>query len=202
MDRRTELWLVDDDEAVLDSTQVLLASNGWAVKTFTSAEAVLAALDTGGRPGAIVSDVRMAGMSGLDLLAELRRRAVAAPVVLITGHGQITMAVAAIKAGAEDFIEKPFEERTLVDAVRRAIEKAGREAEANQLRESVRARIAELSSRQREVMDLVVQGFSSKEIAGRLGISPRTVETYRLWIMEKMDAKNLADLVRKVSLAD
>lgn len=201
MDRRTELWLVDDDEAVLDSTQVLLASNGWAVKTFTSAEAVIAALDGGGRPGAIVSDVRMAGMSGLDLLAEIRRRAVAAPVVLITGHGQITMAVAAIKAGAEDFIEKPFEERTLVDAVDRAIEKAGREAEANQLRESLRARITELSSRQREVMDLVVQGFSSKEIAGQLGISPRTVETYRLWIMEKMDAKNLADLVRKVSLA-
>lgn len=202
MDRRSELWLADDDEAVLDSTRALLAGNGWAVKPFTSAEQLIAALDAGGNPSAIVSDVRMAGISGLDLLAELKRRGVPVPVVLITGHGQISMAVAAIKAGAEDFIEKPFEEAALVDAVTRALEKAERDAEANVLRGSIRARIAELSTRQREVMDLVVQGYSSKEVAAKLGISPRTVETYRLWIMEKMDARNLADLVRKASLAE
>lgn len=202
MERATELWLVDDDEAVLDSMRVLLAGHGWRTQAFESAESMLSGLEIGGRPACIVTDVRMTGMSGIELLSELKRRGIAAPVILVTGHGQISMAVGAIKAGAEDFIEKPFEETVLVDAITRALAKAEREAETSQQRERIRARMSELSSRQREVMELVVQGLSSKEIAVELGISPRTVETYRLWIMEKMDARNLADLVRKVSMAE
>lgn len=202
MARNTELWLVDDDAAVLDSLRLLLAGHGWRAQTFASAERMLAAIDAGNRPGCIVSDVRMTGLSGVELLAELKRRAIAAPVILITGHGQISMAVGAIKAGAEDFIEKPFEDTVLIEAIERACAKAEREAEANETRERIRARMAELSGRQREVLARVVQGRSSKEIAAELGISPRTVETYRLWIMEKMDARNLADLVRQVSLVE
>lgn len=202
MDRTAELWLVDDDEAVQDSLRALLTMHGYATQTFPSAERVLAHLDAGHRPACIVSDVRMVGMSGIELLEEMKRRSVAAPFILITGHGQVSTAVRAIKAGADDFIEKPFDEATLIHAIQSARAKAERAAEANQLRESVRARMAELSARQREVMNLVVQGLSSKEIAAELGISPRTVETYRLWIMEKMDARNLADLVRKASLAE
>ena len=202
MARNTELWLVDDDAAVLDSLRLLLAGHGWRAQTFASAERMLAAVDAGNRPGCIVSDVRMTGLSGVELLAELKRRAIAAPVILITGHGQISMAVGAIKAGAEDFIEKPFEDTVLIEAIERACAKAEREAEANETRERIRARMAELSGRQREVLARVVQGRSSKEIAAELGISPRTVETYRLWIMEKMDARNLADLVRQVSLVE
>lgn len=199
MSARDNLAIVDDDDAVRDSLRLLLRGNGFDVAAFASAEALIEHLDAGETPACIVSDVRMAGMSGLDLLGELRRRGTPAPVILITGHGQISMAVAAIKAGADDFIEKPFDEASLVEAIRSAIDKAARAASARSSDEDIRARIGELSQRQREVMDLVIEGFSSKEIAARLGISPRTVETYRLWIMEKMAARNLADLVRKVS---
>jgi two-component system response regulator FixJ len=202
MQAPTELCIVEDDDAVRDSLLVLLRSHGLEATAFPSAEAFLAHLDAGAAPACIVSDVKMTGMSGLDLLAELKRRGSPAPIILITGHGQISMAVGAIKSGAEDFIEKPFDEMALVEAIRRAAEKGLRQAGVQSTREQIRARIAELSSRQREVMDLVVQGYSSKEIAAKLGISPRTVETYRLWIMEKMDARNLADLVRKVSLIE
>jgi len=202
MQAPTELCIVEDDDAVRDSLLVLLRSHGLEATAFPSAEAFLAHLDAGASPACIVSDVKMTGMSGLDLLAEVKRRGSPAPIILITGHGQISMAVGAIKSGAEDFIEKPFDEAVLVEAIRRAAEKGARQAGVQTTREQIRARVAELSSRQREVMDLVVQGYSSKEIAAKLGISPRTVETYRLWIMEKMDARNLADLVRKVSLIE
>lgn len=194
----SDLCIIDDDPDVLDSLHALLRTHGFSVQAFASAEDFLARLDDGLVPACIVSDVRLSGMSGLELQDELQRRRVRSPFILITGHGQISMAVTAIKAGAADFIEKPFEAALLISAVERAMDRANRLQEAERTREALAERIGQLSHRQREVMELVVQGYSSKEIALRLKISPRTVETYRLWIMEKTGARNLAELVRMV----
>jgi two-component system response regulator FixJ len=140
----------------------------------------------------------MPGLSGLDLQNELKRRGNPVPLILITGHGDIAMAVTAIKAGAFDFIEKPFDNNTLLNSISRAIESGERARTEQDEIASVLTRMAELSLRQRQVMELVVQGLSNKQIALRLAISPRTVENYRAWVMEKMGASNLADLVRIV----
>ena len=199
MSQTVELCIIDDDASVLDSLEILMRGHGFSVVALASAETLLEKLDEGYAPGCIVTDVRLGGLSGLDLQAELQRRRVRAPVILITGHGQVTMAVNAIKAGAEDFIEKPFDPDSLIAAIERAVDKAGRENEAVRTRDEIASRIEQLSQRQREVMDLVVTGYSSKEIAVMLEISPRTVETYRLWVMERMGARNLADLVRMVT---
>lgn len=196
--KQADVCMIDDDASVLDSLDVLMQSHDLEVVALASAEALLARLDQGKVPSCIVSDIRLGGMSGLDLQQELIRRRLRVPLILITGHGEVSMAVAAIKAGAEDFIEKPFDDAALADSIRRALDKASREAEAERTREEIAERLGQLSQRQREVMDLVVRGYSSKEIAARLGISPRTVETYRLWIMEKTGARNLAELVRMV----
>jgi len=196
--KQVDVCIIDDDASVLDSLDALLQSHDIEVVALPSAEALLSRLDQGKLPSCIVSDIRLDGMSGLDLQQELIRRRVRVPLILITGHGEVSMAVAAIKSGAEDFIEKPFDGAALVDSIRRALDKASREAEAERTREEIAERLGQLSQRQREVMDLVVLGYSSKEIAARLGISPRTVETYRLWIMEKTGARNLAELVRMV----
>jgi two-component system response regulator FixJ len=189
--------LIDDDEAVLRSLRLLLDGRGLEVRCYSSAESFLAAMDAE-MPRCVVTDVRMPGLSGLELQQELKRRRVVVPVILITGHGDIGMAVQAIKEGAFDFIEKPFDDGRLVASISAAIEK-GQKARIEQIeRAEIEARMAELSPRQREVMQLVAQGFANKEIAQRLNISPRTVENYRAWVMEKMGASNLADLVRKV----
>ena len=139
----------------------------------------------------------MPGLSGLELQHELKKRDAAVPIILITGHGHIAMAVKAIKDGAFDFIEKPFDEERLLESIGAAIERGERERVEHSERASLEARAAELSPRQLEVMNLVAEGLSNKEIAIRLDISPRTVENYRAWVMEKMGANNLADLVRK-----
>jgi two-component system response regulator FixJ len=188
--------LIDDDAAVLDSLRLLLESRGMTVDCFTSADSFLATL---GRrsPNCVVSDVRMPGLSGLELQAELKKRDAAVPVILITGHGDISMAVDAIKAGAVDFIEKPFDDEHLVASITAAVERGQMLRLEQSERAELEARMAELSPRQREIMSLVVQGYANKEIALRLDISPRTVENYRAWVMEKMGARNLADLVRK-----
>ena len=200
MTRRAELAIVDDDDAVLDSLRTLLAGHGFdQISTYPSAEALLAELAEGRRPALIVSDVRMSGMSGLDLQAELVHRNLEMPLILITGHGQVSMAVKAVKAGALDFIEKPFDEATLIGAIERGLAETTKREEENRVRDELAGRLASLSQRQRQVMDLVVEGYSSKEIAAKLGISPRTVETYRLWIMEKTGVRNLAELVRMVT---
>jgi two-component system, LuxR family, response regulator FixJ len=189
--------LIEDDEAALDSLRALLEGHGYNVHCFPSAETFL---DATGEdvPACVVSDVRMAGMSGLDLCRNLKRQGSLVPVILITGHGDIAMAVSAIKEGAFDFIEKPYNADHLIASIDKAIaaqrEQRSRESQAAELIE----RIAELSPRQREVMDLVARGHSNKQIAQRLGISPRTVENYRAWVMERMGAANVAELVRKV----
>jgi two-component system response regulator FixJ len=188
--------LVDDDAAVLDSIRMVLVNRGMQAECFSSAEQFLARAD---EPWAcVVSDVRMPEMSGLELQTALRGRGVATPLVLITGHGDIAMAVRAIKAGAFDFLEKPFDNEVLLDAIRRAIASRARQQTQQSRIADWHARARELSSRQRQVMGLVAQGLSNKEIALELGLSPRTVENYRAWVMEKMGARNLAELVRMV----
>ena len=191
-----KLALVDDDEAVRSSIVMLLSAHALDVQGYASGAALLRDLENGYAPDVIVSDVRMPDMSGTELQEELKRRHHQAPVVLITGHGQVSMAVRALKAGAVDFIEKPFEERVLLEAITRAVETADKNADAVRRKADLMARVSQLTPRQRQVMDRVVQGQSSKEIAAELGISPRTVETYRLWIMEKMGASSTAMLIR------
>jgi two-component system response regulator FixJ len=189
--------LIEDDEAALESLHLLLESRGMSVRGFASAEAFLASL-TEGRPACIVSDVRLPGLSGVDLQRILKAEGTDVPVILITGHGDIAMAVGAMKEGAFDFVEKPYDADVLITNIERALavgaEMRSKEIERHELLE----RLAELSPRQKEVMNLVAEGLSNKQIALRLGISPRTVENYRAWVMERMGAANLAELVRKV----
>lgn len=188
--------LIDDDAAVLDSLRMALTNRGMRVECFSSAESFLPLAEV---PRAcIVSDVRMPGLSGLELQHALRERTVPTPLILITGHGDIAMAVRAIKAGAFEFLEKPFDHEVLLDAIHRAIASRVRQQAQQGKVADWTARAKELSSRQREVMGLVAQGLSNKEIALELGLSPRTVENYRAWVMEKMGARNLAELVRMV----
>lgn len=197
-----KLALVDDDDAVRASIVMLLSAQALTVQDYASGAALLQALEGGYAPDVIVSDVRMPDMSGTELQEELKRRGDATPVVLITGHGQVAMAVAALKAGAVDFIEKPFTEEVLLDAITRALEAADKTADAVRRKADLLARVSQLTPRQRQVMERVVQGHSSKEIAAELGISPRTVETYRLWILEKMGVSSTAMLIRTTMLLE
>jgi two-component system response regulator FixJ len=189
--------LVEDDEEILRSLTMLLESRGFSVRGFSSAERFLDAMSDE-TPQCIMSDIRMPGMTGLELQKEIQRRDASVPVILITGHGDIAMAVRAIKEGAFDFIEKPFDDERLMDSLSKALEMGKSLRIEQDERALLVARFAELSPRQAEVMLLVAEGLSNKEIAFKLQISPRTVENYRAWVMEKMQASNLADLVRKV----
>jgi two-component system response regulator FixJ len=193
--------LIEDDEAALESLRLLLESRGMSVHGFASAEAFLARLSEC-RAECVVSDVRLPGMSGVDLQRTLQAQGTDVPVILITGHGDITMAVSAMKDGAFDFVEKPYDAERLIANIQRALT-AGQELRSKEsLRQELTERLAQLSPRQKEVMHLVAEGLSNKEIALRLGISPRTVENYRAWVMERMGAANLAELVRKVLMIE
>ena len=185
--------LIDDDRAVLDSLSLYLQREKFDVACFDSAESFLA---TAGSFDCIVSDVRMPGLSGLDLVQRLSGERPATPLILITGHGDVEMAVKAIKLGAFDFLEKPFDEKRLAEAIRLAGAKAEEKNRQDAHITELKARIDSLSERQREVYDLAVRGASNKEIGGRLGISVRTVEIHRAWMMARMGARNLAELVR------
>ena len=191
-----QIALVEDDAAVLDSLQLYLARQDLETSCFGAAQDLLDAVDGGAQFNCIVSDVRMPGMSGLDLVRHLVARSVVAPIILITGHGDIDMAVSAIKSGAFNFIEKPFDEARLLASIRNALEIARqRTLDAAETKE-LHLRLQTLSERQRQVMELAVAGLSNKEIGSRLNISPKTVENHRAWVMERTGAKNLADLVR------
>jgi two-component system response regulator FixJ len=188
--------IVDDDEAVRDSLSMMLSNHGFGVCSFPSADAFLALVSAENLPSCLVCDIRMPGISGLELQRDISKKWPIIPIVLITGHGDVSIAVSALKAGAHDFVEKPFSPDRLIDSIKSAIDQTV--YKRNQDQEIVRlsARIGELSERQRQVMNLAVQGLSNKEIALSLKISPRTVETYRAWVMEKTGARNIADLVR------
>ncbi|MGN6572350.1 MAG: response regulator transcription factor [Pseudolabrys sp.] len=195
MARPIHIALIDDDEAVLDSLSLYFRSQKIAADSFPTAQAFLAALAQGSAFDCIVSDVRMPGMSGLDLVRELKNRNVAAPIVLITGHGDVDMAVAAIKVGAADFIEKPFDESRLLASVRDAIADSEQRETAGEQKD-LPAKFDSLTTRQRQVMELAVSGLSNKEIGAQLKISPKTVENHRAWVMERIGARNIAELVR------
>jgi two-component system response regulator FixJ len=195
------VFIVDDDEAVREGLGALLAAKRYKVETFASAEDFLAALQPG-RTGCLVADVRMAGMSGLDLQRELGRRGQPIPTVIITGHGDVPLAVAALKAGAVDFLEKPFDSDAILASVEEALRRAGRRPETGFDPAEIAARAAGLSAREREVMDLVVAGHPNKVVAHRLGIAIRTVEIHRARVMEKLGARNLSELVRMAILLE
>jgi FixJ family two-component response regulator len=197
MPDRLYIALIDDDAAVLDALRYYLARQTIRTSTFQAAKDFLEALDPHAPFDCVVSDVRMPGMSGLDLMKHLTERGFAGPVILITGHGDIDMAVGAIKSGAFDFIEKPFDEGRLLASIRHGTERMRQsKSEAAELNE-LQSRFDSLSARQREVMELAVAGLSSKEIAIRLNISPKTVENHRAWVMERIGARNVADLIRR-----
>jgi len=192
--------VVDDEPAIRDSLAMLLRSVGLASELHADARAFLGAFQP--RPHAcLVADVRMPGMSGIELMETLRARGMRLPVIIITGHGDIAMAVRAMKAGASDFIEKPFNDQTLLDAVHRALappQTADAPADASPAdagSETAR-RLATLTPREREVLVLVAEGRPNKVVATRLDLSTRTVEVHRAKVMEKMQARSLADLVR------
>jgi len=183
MAEEIRLALIDDDAAVLDALRHYLARQKIRTSCFKAAKDFLAALDRRELFDCVASDVRMPGMSGLELL--------------ITGHGDVDMAVNAIKNGAFDFIEKPFDEARLLAVIRQAAEKGRLSESAEAELGELQSRFDSLSARQREVMELAVSGLTSKEIGMRLNISPKTVENHRAWVMERIGARNLADLIRK-----
>lgn len=185
--------IVDDEESVRKSLAFLLSVEGFAVRVHASATAFLEIAPTV-RNGCLVTDLRMPDIDGVELLRRLRAGGNRIPALVITGHGDVPMAVAAMKAGAFDFIEKPFEDQVLIDSIRRAAEEISNDANDDQ--RAIDARLATLTGREREVLSGIVAGLPNKTIGYDLDISPRTVEVHRANIMSKMDARNLADLVR------
>ncbi len=189
------VFVVDDDQQVREALQLLMESVGLSVETFESAQAFLDRFDPQ-RPGCLVLDVRMPGMSGLDLQDRLLNEPIHPPVVVITGHGDVPMAVRAVQAGAVDFVEKPFNDQALLDSVHRALDRdAKQRGKVLQLMD-IQSRLDRLTPREREVLDLVIKGYRNKLIAAELGVSQSTVEAHRAKVMEKMDARSLSDLMR------
>jgi two-component system, LuxR family, response regulator FixJ len=189
------VFIVDDDEAIRDSLLLLIEAEGLVARAFPSAGEFLAEVGNTS-PGVVIADVRMPGLTGIDLLGRLRERATKLPVILITGHGDVPMAVGALKAGAADFFEKPFDEEQLLTSLRDALSQADTSYRRDAAVAELRTRYESLTAREQEVMGLIVEGHSNKVIAVRLAISPRTVEIHRARVMDKMQARNLSDLVR------
>ncbi|UUR09317.1 response regulator FixJ [Sphingomonas glaciei] len=189
------VYVVDDDQGARDSLEFLLDCAGIKVRSFASADAFLRAWPP--LVGAcLVTDVRMPGTSGMELAEELKRRGATVPVLMITGHADVPLAIQAMKVGVSDFIEKPFDDELLLSAIRKALAQQAEGQVAQAERQAILDRIATLSGREREVMDALVAGAANKVIAYDLGISARTVEVYRANVMLKMQAKTLSDLVR------
>ena len=192
--------LIDDDEGVRQAVAFLLATSGFAVRVYESAIAFLDALPSV-QPGCVVTDVRMPGMDGLALQRELKTRDIALPVIVMTGHGDVPLAVEAMKAGAVDFIEKPFNDESLLSAIRVAIDRHARDAQRGGEIAAINRKLGTLSPREREVLDGLVAGLPNKSIAYDLKISARTVEVHRANVMTRMGANSVADLVRMVFVA-
>jgi two-component system response regulator FixJ len=192
--------VVDDDVAVRQSLSFLLASDGLPVRLHESAVAFLDAVKEAAA-GCIVTDVRMPGIDGIEFLRRLRARGIALPVIVMTGHADVPLAVGAMKQGAVDFIEKPFDDDLFLAAVRAALQRHEQDARRESRKAEVRHRFSALSERERQVLDGLVAGKANKVIAYDLGISPRTVEIYRANVMTKMQAGSLSELVRMTLLA-
>lgn len=191
---KPSIYIVDDDEAVRRGLTALLRAKGYTVETFSSADAFLDGVPA--QPfGCALVDIRLPRMSGLELQREIKRRAIPLPVIIITGHGDVPVAVAALKAGAVDFLEKPFDSGAILGAIDEALRLA-LSGGLNVDRETLAERVAQLTPREREVMALVVEGQPNKAIAHRLKIALRTVEIHRARVMEKTGARNLSELVR------
>ena len=191
------VFIVDDDLEVRNALELLMESVGLRVESYESAPAFLQQFDPQ-RPGCLLLDVRMPGMSGLELQARLAAEDIHPPIIIITGHGDVPMAVRAVQSGALDFIEKPFNDQALLDSVHRAIEQdAKQRGEASRLAE-IQARYESLTPREKEVLKLVTGGQRNKVIAAELHVSQSTVEAHRAKVMEKMEARSLSDLMRMV----
>jgi FixJ family two-component response regulator len=194
------VFIIDDDDEVREAIGLLMSSVGLPVEKFDSARAYLDAFDPK-RPGCLVLDVRMRGMSGLELQERLAAEPVHPPIVMITGHGDVPMAVRAVKAGAVDFLEKPFNDQQLLDAVHRAFELDARQRGEASQRAGIEERLKRLTRREREVLEQIVSGKRNKVIAADLGISQSTVEAHRAKVMEKLEAGSLSELMRMLLLA-
>ena len=196
MPSETEIvHVIDDDEALRDSLTFLLRAAGLEAKSHASAGVFLDSLPCAGM-GCIISDVRMPGLSGIDLLRRLKELGIGVPVIVVTGHGDVPLAVEAMKFGAVDFLEKPFDDEVLLASVRSAMQLHAGESRRQTERAEIEGRLAALSPRERDVLNGLVAGSGNKQIAFDLGISPRTVEIYRANLMEKMKAGSLSELVR------
>jgi two-component system response regulator FixJ len=195
------VFVIDDQSSIRHALGEMLSVFGYDVEAYESADSFLQALDPL-RHGCVVADVRMPGMDGIELVRELARRQVLLPVVVISGHADVPMAVAAIKAGAEDFIEKPVDDVQLVAAINRGLARGHAKQRLQEREQDVRSRFNQLTPREVEVFDLVVEGYTSEAIGARLGISTRTVEGYRVQMMDKMQAESVAVLVRQAIRLD
>jgi two-component system, LuxR family, response regulator FixJ len=189
--------LIDDDEGVRHAVAFLLTTSGFAVRVYDSALSFLETVASV-QPGCVVTDVRMPGMDGLALQRELKARGVRLPVIVITGHADVPLAVEAMKSGAVDFIEKPFNDESLLSAVRAAIDRHAHNNRRDEAAAAIKARLESLSPREREVLDGLVAGLPNKTIAYDLKISARTVEVHRANLMTRMGANSVAELVRMV----
>jgi two-component system, LuxR family, response regulator FixJ len=192
--------LIDDDESVRQALAFLLATAGLAVRVYESAVVFLSSVDTM-QPGCVVSDVRMPGIDGLQLLRRLKELKVNVPVIIMTGHADIPLAVEAMKAGAIDFIEKPFDDEALLSAIRIALDRYDETGQQEAEVQKVHAKLRTLSARERQVLEGLLAGHPNKTIAYDLDLSPRTVEVHRANVMTKMGASSLSELVRMALLA-
>jgi two-component system response regulator FixJ len=191
MNDRTVIHVIDDDAAMRDSLAFLLDVNGFASKTHESADAFIGGVELASL-ACVISDIRMPGMNGIELVRKLKDGGSSCPVILITGHGDVALAVEAMKAGAADFIEKPFDDAALLGAIRAALQAQG----DHTAKKEAEARLAELSPRERDVLQGLVAGKINKVIAHELAISPRTVEVYRANLMAKTGARSMSELMR------
>jgi two-component system, LuxR family, response regulator FixJ len=188
--------LIDDDDGVRLALAFLLTSSGFAVRVYESASAFLDSLPV--QPGCIVTDVRMPGISGVELQRQLKTRQIGLPLIVMTGHGDVALAVAAMKAGAIDFIEKPFPDETLIDSIQGALDRHAKAARQDQATAATAAKLKTLTACEREILDGLVAGRANKSIAYDLQISARTVEVHRANVMTKMGAASLPELIRMI----
>ncbi|MCB1760557.1 MAG: response regulator transcription factor [Gammaproteobacteria bacterium] len=201
MSSKPNVFVVDDDQAMRNSLKWLIESVGMGVETFSTADEFIRSYYPG-RAGCLLLDVRMPGMSGLELQEHFIKHQINIPIIIITGHGDVPMAVRAMKAGAVDFIEKPFNDELLLESIRNALNLDVEQRALQAERAEIATRLANLTPREHEVMEMVTEGRANKEIAQTLGVSAKTVEAHRSRVMEKMQADSLADLVKMAVAAN